>query len=52
MARILRAAAAIGAAVLIFSLLKNKDAEKASDGKSLRDKAEEAVKETVSAISE
>ena len=52
MARLLRAAAAIGAAVLIFSLLTHKSDEKASDGESLRDKAEEAVEETASAISE
>ncbi|WP_167495182.1 hypothetical protein [Eubacterium maltosivorans] len=52
MVRILRAAAAIGAAVLIFSLLKNKGAEKASDGDSLRDKAEEAIEATASSISE
>lgn len=52
MVRLLRAAAAIGAAVLIFSLLQNKSAEKTSDGESLRDKAETAVKETASAISE
>lgn len=52
MTRILRAAAAIGAAVLIFSLLKNKGTERSSDDKSLRDKAEEAVEETASDISE
>lgn len=52
MTRILRAAAALGAAVLIFSLLKNKGTERSSDDKSLRDKAEEAVEETASDISE